>query len=314
MSAETSGKLCIKEPSERIVIRSFIQKYFNSLSVPFDTANIQYPEDDTQVSPDARIDAVYSSPFFGVHIEHTSFDLIISKGKRKRVLDPAFCLLEQQLKQIYCPEGKGVQVLLPMEYAKDIPSLKQSLPKIVEKVKIFIDETASQEWEKYPRPSDHLQVDHYTFSIRPDVFKGSQVSLAWTGSEITFLEGALLQNQIQKALKAKLPKLDRSFKLYKKPAYGILLIETNDIAAPSFYSSCGTFAAELVKTTFPPEEIWGLFGNSDPILIWSKTLDHGITHCVYSEDPSGRTYAEIQDDRMERWEINRKHWITSQEI
>lgn len=306
MASNSVGNLNERKNAERKIISSFLKFYLDQLQVSWEPNSILYPEDDKNCPDNARIDTHYTSTNYSILVEHTSFDLIATGNTRNRNLDPAFNILAKELDKIECPERQGVLIMLPMEYAKDIPNIKQISPLVAQEVRRYLTITDPNEWEIYPRPSDELTVNEYVFPICPDVLKSSKAILAWIGSDIKFLEGSLLDDQIEKALKNKLPKLKRYSHLVHGSTLKILLIESHDVAAPTFYSSCGNFVRALVNNKEQPDEVWGIKGNTKPILIWSKELDFNITHCVYLDDMHKRTVANIQSSRMLSWALYRK--------
>mgnify|MGYP000107533891 CR=1 FL=1 len=101
--------------------QGIISFYGRKLSI--DLSDPVFPEDDQSVPSDARIAVIYRHTTGKVHVEHTSVDLIVSGNAKKRSLDPGFIVVEEQLNKVECPSEQGVHVLLPLEYAEDIPRL-----------------------------------------------------------------------------------------------------------------------------------------------------------------------------------------------
>lgn len=293
--------------TDRTTIERFVRFYSRYFSLAL--SNVSYPEDLSDTPKDARIDAIYGNDQCTIHLEHTSIDLIVSGRVNKRSLDPGFLLLERELKKVVCLDMHGVNVSLRLEYAKDIPRIKRIAPLLAKQVSEYLASTDPIEWTKYPRISDVLTVDEWEFQIRPDVLRDSEVKLHWAGSDMNFLEPKEVESSIANLIPPKIAKLDRSLELSESRGFGILIVETSDIAAESFHSRCGMFARTIAPLNSKISEIWGLHGNSDPTLVWSEFLDEGRLDCAYCEDSAYRTCAEIQDSRMSAWMEQRRRWF-----
>ncbi len=293
--------------ADRLTIDSFLASYCKALGINVEA--IRYPEDDSHTPPDARIDAICCAGTYDIHIEHSSVDLIVSGSKNKRSLDPGFITLEQVLKQITCPPKRGVKVFLRLEYAKNIPALKSIAPELKTKIENYLKETDAAEWQKYPRISDVLLVDRFEFQIRPDILHSSNVSLQWLGSDDNFLGAEELQQSIEDLVRSKLAKIDRSIVQSSRPRFGLLLIETNDAAAQSFHAFCGVFARVIAGLKTSCSEVWGYRDRTDPTLIWFDHVDVGRNDCVYTDDRSNRSWAQIEAHRMHIWKSSRCKWV-----
>ncbi len=300
-----TGTAIIRE--DRRSIDLFLAQYSRSLEQ--EIKSVAYPEDLNTTPADARIDAIYSFDTFDLHIEHSSIDLIVSGNKNKRSLDPAFLALESELKKIVCPIGQGLSVGLRLEYAKNIPALKKIAQSLKDEIESYISRTPLEEWRKYPRISDKLTVGAFEFDIRPDVFRRSEVDMYWLGSDANYVTPDKLEAELVKLLPTKLPKLNRSISLSKRPAYSLLLIENTDVAAQSFHAFCGPFARVMNSSSNPCSEVWGYRPNTDATLVWHHEIDEGRTDCAYTEDSQYRTWAEIENHRSNEWRLLRKRWI-----
>lgn len=261
-----------------------------------------FPEDDHSIPPDSRIDAIYRCGRFALHIEHTSIDLVMSGKRNKRSLDPGFTAVEAVLSQVRCPEGQGVTVYLPLPAARDINQLKKIAPKLRQAVEEYLVETPEVEWNKYPRKPDNITIDGTEFLIRPDPLNGNTVSLVWIATDDDFVnDEKQLEHLFRDQINSKLTKLENSIQRESRPALSILLVETNDIAAPNFYNFAGTFARMMDQRTNPCSEIWTMHGSLKPTLIWCKELDLDRVNNVFTDDPAPRSVAEIESQRMRDW-------------
>ena len=143
--------------ADRETIKEFMQMFSEQLGIAFPT--VIYPEDDSSVPSDARIDALYRSVNKEVHIEHTSVDLIVSGKRNKRSLDPAFILIEEALSKSSISPQQGIDLHFPIESARDIKRVKDGLPELVENVGTYIQQLDAIEWEKYPRKPDSISAN-----------------------------------------------------------------------------------------------------------------------------------------------------------
>ncbi|NMC63459.1 MAG: hypothetical protein GYA55_09875 [SAR324 cluster bacterium] len=296
-----------KEKNDRIATENFLKFYCKQLRITSD--HPYFPEDHESTPSDSRIDAIYHFDGSEMHVEHTSVDLIASGRTNKRTLDAAFFLVEEELKKIACPAHKGVHVQLRLDYARNAASLKNVAPQLRKEVERYIDETDSREWEKYPRLSDCITISGLDFFVRPDILKGNQVSLQWLATDANFLDENRVEKNIEKLVRTKLSKLDASLRRSSNRCYGLLLIETSDIAAKSLQSFCGVFARLVAVFPTLCSEIWGCLEGTDPVLIWFEDLDRGRVDCAYSDNRTEKTYAEIKAERMRVWEASRRQWL-----
>jgi hypothetical protein len=298
------------EKRDRKIIRSFLRYYLQQLEHDWLKEDMIYPEDDSRIPHDQRIDAILPLDEAELHIEHTSVDLIVSNGINKRSLDPGFLHLEKELKQINCHEGKGVRVTLPLAYAENVAALKQIMTAVKHQVEVYIQNTEPSEWQRCPSRYHSFSIDSRIFHVRPDVLHGSEVSLEWSGSDVNYLEPNELEARIAEGLESKFTKLNNSTKRASKPSYGIILVDTDDVAAQSFHSFSGAFARLIVSAQAELSELWGMHGtNTTPTLIWFDALDSRRTDCPYRDDSTGRSYSQIEYRRIEEWKLGRSAWL-----
>lgn len=299
-----------KSKTDEIIVSNFLNGYCGKIGLPWRPEDLKVPDKDSQTPSDRRIDAIYPVNGIESHLEHTSVDLITSNGKNKRSLDPGFLLLEQALKSIACPDDRGLRVTLPLQYAQNISSLKQIIPAVKNQVETYLARLQPSDWEKYPSDVHRFYIDARQFAVRPYNWLSGEVSLEWSGGDDNFLEPNNLEICIKPLLEQKLAKLDNSLSHTDRPAYGIVLVNTQDVAAQSFHSFSGVFARIIKSADAGLSELWGLHGtNTTPTLAWYDTLDSGRTDCPYRDNTDGKSYAEIEDYRTSQWRRSRNLWL-----
>jgi hypothetical protein len=298
---------------DRRVVEKFVSFYFRELRLQHDS--LCFPEDDSAIPSDCKIDCVAPFSCCQMLVEHTSIDLISSGNTKKRELDPGFLFVQAELENIHCAAGKGLKVGLRFEDAKNISRLKRIAQLLRKEIEQYFVSTAPKEWDKNPRVPDVVQVEGVGFQLRP-VALFDKVILHWLGTDNNFLDEAEIEQEIrrigsrkQKTLQNKLAKLDRYHAITKAPSFPVLIVETNDVAAASFHSCCGAFARLMAHGNNHCSEIWGLFGDSKPLLVWFEELDRGRVDDVYRDDPYYRSAAEIDAGRMRIWRGKRGQWF-----